>query len=168
MSISRSISFGPKRSTGALLCLGGPWVISLGLVFWLAADCRSFAAGCLNAPSGLVGWWPGDGNANDIAGGNNGSLQGGATASAAGEVGSAFSFDGTNGYVQIPDAPALKPTNLTVEAWVRFASLDSTVSGAPAGEQYIVFKQNTRNSNFEGYYLGKSRVTGSGSLHLPD
>ena len=95
-----------------------------------------------------------------LSGTNNGTLQGGATASAVGVVGSAFSFDGTNGYVQIPDSPALKPTNLTVEAWVRFASLNSSVSGAPAGEQYIVFKQNSRSSNFEGYYLGKIRISG--------
>jgi hypothetical protein len=27
----------------------------------------------------LVGWWPGDGNANDIVAGNNGTLQGNVT-----------------------------------------------------------------------------------------
>ena len=118
------------------------------------------SASCSSAPSGLAGWWPGDGNANDIAGTNNGTLQGGATANGVGMVGSAFTFDGTNGYVQIPDAPALKPTNLTVEAWVQFASLNSSVSGAAAGEQYIVFKQNSRSGNFEGYYLGKTRIAG--------
>ena len=80
-------------------------------------------------PAGLVGWWPGDGSANDLAGTNNGTLMGGATASAAGVVGSAFTFDGTNGYVQIPNAPALKPTNLTIECWVLFTDLDSAGSG---------------------------------------
>jgi hypothetical protein len=44
-------------------------------------------------------------------------LQGGATF-AAGKVGLGFRLDGTNGYVQIPDSDALKPTNVTVEAWV--------------------------------------------------
>ena len=76
-------------------------------------------AACAAAADGLVGWWPGDGSANDMVGNNNGTLQGGATASAAGIVGPAFSFDGTNGYVQIPDSPALKPANLTIEAWVQ-------------------------------------------------
>jgi hypothetical protein len=116
---------------------------------------------CSPPVTGLVGWWPGDGNAGDIAGADNGSLQGGATSAAAGLVAQAFSFDGTNSYVQIPDAPVLHPTNLTIEAWVRFASLDSPASGgSAAGDQYIVFKQNTRNGDFEGFDLSKTRVAG--------
>ena len=34
---------------------------------------------CIQAPAGLVSWWPGDGDATDIAGANNGTLVGGAT-----------------------------------------------------------------------------------------
>ena len=57
---------------------------------------------CAPPPSGLVSWWPGEGNANDIMGNNNGFLQGGMSFTA-GEVGQAFNFDGTSGYVSIPD-----------------------------------------------------------------
>jgi hypothetical protein len=113
---------------------------------------------CVSAPAGIVGWWPGMGNANDIAGTNNGSLQGGATATATGLAGMAFSFDGTNGLVQIPDSPALRQANLTIETWVLFSALNSWVSGAPSGDQYIVFKQNTHSSDFEGFDLSKTRV----------
>src|SRR5215471_11038156 len=70
---------------------------------WSAA-----AATCASPPSGLVGWWPAEGNANDIIGTNNGTLLGGATASAAGMVGNTFTFDGTNSYVRITDSPALE------------------------------------------------------------
>ena len=127
----------------------------------LTVGFHAAARNCYPAPDGVVGWWPGEGNANDLAGTNNGTLAGGATANAVGVVGSAFSFDGTNGFVQIPDAPALRPTNLTVEAWVRFDSLDSAgLGGALAGEQYIVFKQNSRSDHFEGYFLGKGRLAG--------
>src|SRR5205814_7834235 len=60
---------------------------------------------CLgSAPPGLVGWWPAEGNANDIAGANNGSLVGGVTATAPGLVGATFTFDGISGSVQAPDA----------------------------------------------------------------
>jgi hypothetical protein len=116
------------------------------------------AATCFPAPGGIVGWWPGEGDATDFASTNNGSLQGGALANAPGVVGSAFSFDGNSAFVQIPDSPALKPPALTVEGWVNFSSLDTTGSGgSPAGDQYIVFKQNSRANNFEGYALMKTR-----------
>ncbi len=75
---------------------------------------------CSPAPSGLVDWWPGEGNANDIVGTNNGTLVGGVSY-AAGEVGQAFSFDGTSGYVAIPDSPSLDSliTNITIELWMK-------------------------------------------------
>ena len=39
--------------------------------------------------------------------------------------------------------------------------MDSAGSGgSPAGDQYIVFKQNTQTWNFEGFDLSKTRVTG--------
>jgi hypothetical protein len=112
-------------------------------------------------PPGLIAWWPGEGNANDLAGTSDGALLAGATATIPGMVGQAFSFDGTNGFIEIPDSPQLKPTNLTIEAWVLFSTLDSAgVGTSPPGQQYIVFKQNSRSANFEGYSLGKTRTAG--------
>ena len=142
------------------MALRRPWSLVFGLLIAAAFPSLASAAGCVSAPSGLVSWWAGDGSAADFAGTNNGTLEGGATASGVGMVGSAFAFNGTNSYIQIPDATSLKPTNLTIEAWVKFTSLNSSVLVAPAGEQYMVFKQNTRNGNFEGYYLGKTRISG--------
>src|SRR5258708_26090521 len=34
---------------------------------------------CAPAPSGLISWWPGEGNANDVADANSGTLHGGVT-----------------------------------------------------------------------------------------
>jgi alpha-tubulin suppressor-like RCC1 family protein len=107
---------------------------------------------CISAPSGLVGWWQGEGNANDSAGTNNGVLSASGATYASGKVGQAFRFDGTNGYVQIPDADSLKPTNVTVEAWVW---LDPNVS---PGTEVIVFKRNSWTFLFEGYNLAKEHV----------
>jgi hypothetical protein len=77
---------------------------------------------CITPPSGLVGWWPGSGNAQDSAGTNNGTLKNGATF-APGEVDQAFLFNGVNQYVTIPNAPELNPTNaITLEAWINWAS----------------------------------------------
>src|SRR5258706_4976981 len=76
---------------------GGLGALSvLVLLLGIVSSFRAEAASCFSAPAGLVGWWPGDGSAANIAGTNQGTLQGGATANAAGVVGSAFGFDGTN------------------------------------------------------------------------
>ncbi len=88
------------------------------------------ATNCTPAPSGLVAWWPADGNAGDFAGSNNGTLQGGA-AYAAGENGQSFIFNGADSYVEVPDVPALRLTNeLTIEFWVKRQH--------PFGPDYIV------------------------------
>ncbi|MGA2854770.1 MAG: protease pro-enzyme activation domain-containing protein, partial [Verrucomicrobiota bacterium] len=55
---------------------------------------------CDPAPSGLAAWWPGEGNANDIIGTNNGAVVG-SIAYTNGEVGQAFSLNGSSGYVSI-------------------------------------------------------------------
>jgi len=115
---------------------------------------------CVAAPAGLVGWWPGEGNANDIAGTNSGVLQGGAVASVAGVVNSGIGFDGANSFVQVPDNPALKQANLTVICWVRIDALNSAGNTPSAGQQFIVFKQNTRATGFEGFLLSKERDAG--------
>ena len=53
---------------------------------------------CTPAPTGLVSWWTGNGNALDSAGDNNGTLQGGA-AYTNGLVGQAFNFNGSSQYI---------------------------------------------------------------------
>src|SRR5204863_2462545 len=98
---------------------------------------------------------------------NNGSLGGGATATAPGLVGATFTFDGTNGYVQVPDAPVLRPTNFTIEGWVRFNSLHTSGNGAPAGSQYLVFRQNSHaGGQFEGIDIHKTRLAPNDFLEL--
>lgn len=82
-----------------------------------AEDIPVLASGtCLSPPSGMVSWWPGDGDASDIADGNDGTLHG--ATFAAGLVDQAFSFDGVDDYVEVPDADNLDITNeLTIDAW---------------------------------------------------
>src|SRR5207302_6035669 len=96
----------------------GPWYLN-GLVDELSLYNRALsqteiqsiynagAAGksnpnCVPPSTNAVGWWAGDGNAYDLAHTNFGSLHNGAT-NAAGIAGLAFSLDGSDDYVQIPD-----------------------------------------------------------------
>src|SRR6266700_2178255 len=73
---------------------------------------------CVSPSTNAVGWWAGDGNAYDLAHTNFGTLHNGVTYKSA-VVGQAFSLDGVAGYVQVPNAPDLNPTNaLTIESWI--------------------------------------------------
>lgn len=125
----------------------------VGLICLLSTF-RAWSADCVSPPAGLVGWWPGGGNANDIAGTNNGTLSGG-TSFVSGEVGQAFSFDGTNGTVTVPDSSSLRLSNqLTIEAWIntRLNNVD----------QAIVSKVGIANGNngYQLYFSHLSMLTG--------
>ena len=102
----------PKRKIKEALFAGFLLLFVLGFV----SDGR--AQSCVAPPAGLVSWWPGDGNANDIAGNNLGTLQNGATY-ASGKAGQAFSFDGIDDFVQIANASNLQITGaITIDAWI--------------------------------------------------
>jgi hypothetical protein len=76
---------------------------------------------CTNAPAGLVSWWPGEGNGNDIIGSNPGTVSSGVSYSA-GEVGQAFHFDGTSGNIVVPASGSLNvgvSNGFTVECWIK-------------------------------------------------
>jgi hypothetical protein len=72
----------------------------------------------------MVGWWPADGKATDIAGTNNGKLTNGATF-ATGYVGKAFALNGSQ-YVDVKKAKPLDVSSgdFTVDAWVYFNAQD--------------------------------------------
>jgi hypothetical protein len=72
---------------------------------------------CIAAPSGLVSWWPGDTNENDIVGTNNPSVVN-AVSLVPAEVLDGFTF-GTQGYIQIAQSPSLENQKFTWLAWVR-------------------------------------------------
>jgi len=83
------------------------------------------SAACVNPPPGLASWWPGEGNANDVIGGNPGIVSGGISFTA-GAVGQAFRFDGTSGSIMVPASTNLNVgagPGFTVECWIKPADL---------------------------------------------
>jgi Tol biopolymer transport system component len=77
---------------------------------------------CVTPPSGLVSWWDGDGDANDLMNRNQGTMVNGATF-ATGLVGQAFGFDGVDDYVSAPGMSIDSLQQLTIEAWVKLNSM---------------------------------------------
>jgi Leucine-rich repeat (LRR) protein len=65
--------------------------------------------------------------------------------------GNSINLNGLTDYVSVPDNVALKPASVTVEAYVRVNSFTSTKAGGNGNFQFILHKQNTRSTNFEGY-----------------
>lgn len=78
---------------------------------------------CVPPPASLVGWWRGEGNADDRQG-NHGALRNGASF-VPGQVGRGFSFDGVDDFVQVPDSSswAFGAGEFTLELWVSFSSV---------------------------------------------
>jgi uncharacterized protein (TIGR03437 family) len=101
-----------------------------------AGKCKTTPGNCVTAPSGAIAWLPGDGTATDLTGMHNGTLQNGATATAAGKVGQAFSFDGVNDFVGLGTWSA--GVQWTLEAWVNPASV-------PANRRAILGGMNDCN-----------------------
>jgi hypothetical protein len=113
---------------------------------------------CDPAPGGLVTWWPGEGNANDVIGTNNGVPMGGLTYTN-GEVGQAFQLDGSSGYVDVPASGSLNvgaQNGFTVEGWIN----PSDVSA-----QHPVAEWNRDSSTIEGVHLWISVGSGVGALY---
>ena len=78
---------------------------------------------CTTPPSGMVSWWTGDGNTNDIIDSNPGTLQNGATFTT-GQVGSSFSFDGVDDKVLIGNPVNLRLQDFTIDAWIKLRTME--------------------------------------------
>ena len=97
-----------------------------------AGECQPTAT---TAPTGLVAWFAGDGNANDISGNNNNGAFVGNSSFAIGRVGQDFNFTGSQS-VQAPDNASLDFTNaFTIGMWVK-----PTAEGAAGGETFFISK----------------------------
>jgi len=91
------------------------------LIFFPTGD-HSEAQTCITPPSGMIGWWSGDTDANDISGNeNHATLKNGAQAGIPGMVAAAFEFDGIDDVV---DTPIQLPSIGTLDLWLKPNSLD--------------------------------------------
>ena len=99
--------------------------ICTGQTTTLTASSTSSASGCLSLTgslnTGLVGYWPFCGNANDETVNNNNGIVYGATLTTDrfGVANNAYSFNGVNSYIDVPHSTSLNIANsYSVEFWV--------------------------------------------------
>ena len=74
---------------------------------------------------GLVGYWPFSGNANDISTNGNNGVNNGATLTTDrfGNANSAYSFNGTSNFIELPDTPFDFGTgNFSMSVWINRGS----------------------------------------------
>jgi hypothetical protein len=139
----------------------GTDTLSSGFVTWHHPS--SIQKACLLPPSGLTGWWPGDGNAEDLIGGRNGIFHGDAT-TGSGLVDLAFKLDGQDDFIEVPHDSALDVgvTDFTIDLWVNFNDT--------SGEQVLVekwiqgdpFAQGWTMTKLEDDVLRLAMATGTG------
>ncbi len=100
--------------------------------------------------NGLQAWWPLDGNANDLSSSiNNGTVNGAiSTTDRFGNTNKAYSFNGINQWIEIPDNATLKPqTTISISGW---AVLDSSEqSNFPR----LINKSHSQSQNYASYQI---------------
>ncbi len=121
----------------ALLCFS---TANAQIPSWMPAD-------------GLVGWYPFNGNANDESNqGNNGVVWGATLATdRLGNSNSAYSFNGTNNRIEIPDAASLRVQRITMAAWV-LANV--------TGDQQVIYKADYNTAANESYAMDMTKRFG--------
>lgn len=116
--------------------------------------------------NGLVGYWPFNGNAYDESGnGLNGTVTGAAlTTDRFGNANSAYYFDGTGKYIQVPDNALLRPGTITISLWVNSSNvvphnqniLSKQNLANATGEQYAINLQANSNHNYPLFSIKKN------------
>jgi Concanavalin A-like lectin/glucanases superfamily len=107
--------------------------------FSLTSSTVTSSQTCVPPPTNLVSWWPGDGNADDSVGANDGTLQNGATFGL-GMVDPAFSLDGVDDYVRFGDIFDGLNGGFTLDVWIRTTSI--------AGNKAIIAKYWTTGGSW--------------------
>jgi hypothetical protein len=99
-------SANPLTATAATLTIGG------------VSGAFNVTTAALSDPNAteLVSWWKAENNAYDSIGGNHGTLFNGTTFGS-GDIGQAFSFDGVDDYISVPNNPP--PGSLAISAWIK-------------------------------------------------
>ncbi|MFK5894256.1 MAG: RHS repeat-associated core domain-containing protein [Pseudomonadota bacterium] len=120
---------------------------------------------------GLVAHYEFEGNADDSSGnGNNGTENGGVTYTT-GVIGQAASFDGVDGYIDVPHDNSLSPQKFTLSSWVNVAADTQydpiLLKGRYNGDWYGNNQREYQLITNYGAYLGSDLVWHKSDLINP-
>ncbi len=89
-------------------------VLAFGVTTFMTAQVPSYVP-----TNGLVGYWPFNGNANDMStNANNGTNNGASlTTDRFGMANSAYSFDGTTNHISVNNSASINPTSISISGW---------------------------------------------------
>lgn len=110
---------------------------------------RAEFAYAISPPPGLIAHWSAETNASDRIGGHHGTFFAGnsitvSSISPSGKVGRAFDFNGA--HIRVPDSAALRPPQLTAEAWV--------FPTAPSNDYRTIISKGSSVDDNDTWYLG--------------
>jgi hypothetical protein len=108
----------------------------------LTAAYNADTVGSSSLKTSLFAAYNGESNTNDSFGSNNGTAVGGLTYTA-GKIGNAFTFNGSNSYVSLPNNSLNPSGDFTISLWVKFNSVAAT---------YINLIENYYNPSFNSRY----------------
>ena len=135
----------------------------------LAAAPPAVAGVCLDTTPGLLARWPGDGTTAEVAHGRDGTLVLGTTYEA-GAVGQAFSFDGGDDVVTVPDDPDWTiDGDFTIDTWVSMDDLsgESKVFVGQSGGQIAPKWMFWRRDDGQLGFLYGDAVSGVDAVMYP-
>ena len=108
------------------------------------------AVGSSSLKTSLYAVYNGESNTNDSFGSNNGTAQGGLTYTA-GKIGNAFTFNGTNAYVSLPNNSFNSLTNdFSVSFWMNLTNSHS----ADGGQLFSNIQTSIGISTYFGFQIG--------------
>jgi hypothetical protein len=168
-SIYNTTPIGPTLSIAATpstpACAGSPVTLTASTTSGASA-CQASALPS-NLQTGLVGYWPFCGNANDASGNNNNGTVNGATLTTDrfGNANNAYSFDGGD-YIT---ANSIASTNLSVSVWYNSNAnsiYNPTTGHPPIGSQLIGQGTQLSPTAYCDYALGLTTYNGSQQIAL--
>jgi len=98
----------------------------------------------------LVAHYPFNGNANDVVYDNNGAVEGASlTVDRFGVDSAAYSFDGINDFILVPNSPQINPQHITLCVWYKTVSFEGVGNNAIIDKPY-----DSHDEPYYQYHIG--------------